>query len=160
VVSKCKKNFGSYGIPQVVICDNGVQFLSTESRKFATKYEFNISPCLPYHKEGNGKAKATIKIAKLRITKSIEAKTDIELVLLNWCNTPNKIGTGSFSERSEKIGRGGIKILETWQFGLSFNIMRHVFFCFGQKKINVGFMNFLKILVLRKKFFVKSRYWL
>jgi hypothetical protein len=34
---------------------------------------------------------------------------------------------GSFSERFKKIGRGFIKILETWQFGLSFNIIRHVF---------------------------------
>jgi hypothetical protein len=47
---------------------------------------------------------------------------------------------GSFSEESDKIGQGFIKILETWQFGLSFNIIRHVFFCFGQKKIYVGFM--------------------
>jgi endoplasmic reticulum chaperone BiP len=50
--------------------------------------------------------------------------------------------SGSFSERSEKIGRGFIKILETLQFGLSFNMIRQVFFCFGQKKIYVGFMNF------------------
>jgi hypothetical protein len=35
------------------------------------------------------------KNAKSLITKSIEAKTDIELVLLNWRNTPNKIGTSS-----------------------------------------------------------------
>jgi hypothetical protein len=49
---------------------------------------------------------------------------------------------GSFSEESDKIGRGFIKILETWQFGLSFNIIRYVFFCFGQKKNFVGFMNF------------------
>jgi hypothetical protein len=34
---------------------------------------------------------------------------------------------GSFSEESDKIGRGFIKILETWQFCLSFNIIRHIF---------------------------------
>jgi hypothetical protein len=55
------------------------------------------------------------------------------------------------SERFKKIGRRLIKILETLQFGLSFNIIRHVFFCFGQKKFFVGFMNFWKMLVLRKK---------
>jgi hypothetical protein len=49
---------------------------------------------------------------------------------------------GSFSEESDKIGRGFIKILETWQFGLSFNIIRQVFFSFGQKKFFVGFTNF------------------
>jgi hypothetical protein len=52
---------------------------------------------------------------------------------------------GSFSEESDKIGRGFIKILETWQFGLSFNIIRHVFFCFGQKI-------FLSVLWIFEKF--------
>jgi hypothetical protein len=47
---------------------------------------------------------------------------------------------------------GFIKNLDTWQFGLSFNIIRHVFFCFGQKKFFVGFMNWWKILVLRTFF--------
>jgi hypothetical protein len=65
----------------------------------------------------------------------------------------------SFSERSVKIGRGFIKILETWKFGLSFNIIRHVFFCFVQNK-------FLSVLWVLEKFWscarkiVKSRYWL
>jgi hypothetical protein len=53
-----------------------------------------------------------------------------------------KFNMESFSGRFTYIGRGFIKILETWQFGLSFNIIRHVFFCFGQKKFLVGFMNF------------------
>jgi hypothetical protein len=57
---------------------------------------------------------------------------------------PYKVGdiVGSFSEESDKIGQWFIKILETWQFDLSFNIIRHVFFCIGQKKFFVGFMNF------------------
>jgi hypothetical protein len=59
--------------------------------------------------------------------------------------------TGSFSEESDKIGRGFSKILETWEFGLSFNIIRHVFFCFGQKSFFVGFMNFWKILKKNRK---------
>jgi hypothetical protein len=41
----------------------------------------------------------------------------------------------SFSERFKKTVRGFIKILETLQFGLSFNTIRQVLFCFGQKKI-------------------------
>jgi hypothetical protein len=45
----------------------------------------------------------------------------------------NFLPVGSFSEQFEKFGRGFIKILETWQFGLWFNIKRHVFFCFDQK---------------------------
>jgi hypothetical protein len=52
---------------------------------------------------------------------------------------------GWFSEESDKIGRGFIKILETWQFGLSFNTIRHVFFCFGLKF-------FLSVLWIFEKF--------
>jgi hypothetical protein len=33
----------------------------------------------------------------------------------------------------KQIGRGFIKILETWQFGLSFNIIRQVFFVLAKK---------------------------
>jgi hypothetical protein len=51
----------------------------------------------------------------------------------------------SFSERFEKIGRGFIKILETLQFGLSFNVIRHVFFVLAKKK-------FLSVLLIFEKF--------
>jgi hypothetical protein len=66
---------------------------------------------------------------------------------------------GSFSKESDKIGRGFIKILETWQFGLSFNIIRHVFFLFWPKNL-CRFNEFLKNFGLAQKKIVKSRYWL
>jgi hypothetical protein len=66
---------------------------------------------------------------------------------------------GSFSEESNKIGRGFIKILETWQFGLSFNIMTRIFL-FWPKKIFCRFYEFLKNVGLAQKKIVKSRYWL
>jgi hypothetical protein len=47
-----------------------------------------------------------------------------------------------FNGEVESMVRGFIKIIETWQFGLSFNIISNVFFCFGQKNFFVGFMNF------------------
>jgi hypothetical protein len=50
----------------------------------------------------------------------------------NQKNEKINIGIESFSERFTKIGRVFIKILETWQFVLSFNIIKTVFFCFGQ----------------------------
>jgi hypothetical protein len=43
------------------------------------------------------------------------------------CTLTTQLNMGSFSEESDKIGRGFIKILETWQFCLSFNIIRHIF---------------------------------
>jgi hypothetical protein len=74
-----------------------------------------------------------------------------KLTLKRSTKKTTKIGeTWYFSERSDKIGRGFIKILETWQFGLSFNIIRHVFFCFGQKK-------FLSVLWIFEKFWSCSK---
>jgi hypothetical protein len=67
---------------------------------------------------------------------------------------------GSFSEESDKIGREFIKILETWQFGLTFNIIKHVFFLFWPKNFFCRFYEFLKNFGLAKKKIVKSRYWL
>jgi hypothetical protein len=93
--------------------------------------------------------------SKLELLNSI-IFVDIDI----WNQIATLLLNGWFSEESDKIGRGFIKILETSQFGLSFNTIRHVFFCFGLKNFFVGFMNFWKMLVLRKKKFVKSRYWL
>jgi len=93
VIKKCKKNFCDHGIAEVIISDNGVQFLSDEFRQFAAEWEFRISTCSPYHKEGNGKAESAVKIAKSLIKKAMESRTDLELVLLNWRNTPNKMGS-------------------------------------------------------------------
>jgi hypothetical protein len=67
--------------------------LADEFRSFAKEWEFKISTCSPYHKQGNGKAESAVKIAKSLIKKSIESHTDIELALLIWRNTPNSMGT-------------------------------------------------------------------
>jgi hypothetical protein len=48
------------------------------------------------------------------------------------------------------IDRGFMKFVETWQFSLTFNIMRHIFL-FWPRFFFVGFMNFWKFLVLSKK---------
>jgi hypothetical protein len=58
---------------------------------------------------------------------------------------------GWFSEESDKIGRGFIKILATWQFGLSFNTIRHIFFCFGLKNFFCRLYEFLKNFGLAQK---------
>jgi hypothetical protein len=55
------------------------------------------------------------------------------------------------TERFEKIGRGFIKIFETWQFGLSFNSIRHIFFCFGQKSFVSDLWIFEKFWYCAKK---------
>jgi hypothetical protein len=67
---------------------------------------------------------------------------------------------GSFSERSEKIGRGFIKILEIWQFGFIIQCHKTRIFLFWPKKFFCRFYEFFKNFGLAQKKFVKSRYWL
>jgi hypothetical protein len=85
-LQKCKRIFTTYGIPETVVCDNGTQFV-----QFAKIYEFKISFCSPYHKEGNGKAEATDKVAKLLIKKCQRIKEDIHLALLTHRNEKNQM---------------------------------------------------------------------
>jgi hypothetical protein len=58
------------------------------------------------------------------------------------------------------IDRRFMKIVETWQFSLSFNIIRHVFFLFWPRIFFCRFYEFLKNFGLVQKKIVKSRNWL
>jgi hypothetical protein len=49
------------------------------------------------------------------------------------------------------VGREFINILETWQFGLLFNIARQVFFLFWAKEIFCRSGEFLKVFGLAQK---------
>jgi hypothetical protein len=92
IINKCRRNFRTHGIPEMVLCDNGTQFNSQEFLQFARHFEFKVSFCSPYHKEGNGKAEATIEDAKNLIKKCAQNKEDLDLALLVHRNTPKSIG--------------------------------------------------------------------
>ncbi|GBN14462.1 hypothetical protein AVEN_170068-1 [Araneus ventricosus] len=85
-LSDCEPENLNYNIFQVD--DNGQQFRSAESAKFAKKWQFNNSTSSPYYSKGNGKAESAVKIVKNTIKKSIKDKDDIWLSILNWRNTP------------------------------------------------------------------------
>ncbi|XP_037958998.1 uncharacterized protein K02A2.6-like [Teleopsis dalmanni] len=91
----CRKNFSRYGIPVVVITDNGTNFVNTEFKKFAEEWEFEHRTSSPYHQQANGKSEAVVKIAKQLIKKGIESNTDFYKALLIWRNVSNKIGSSS-----------------------------------------------------------------
>ena len=61
VVSAMKPIFAWHGIPNVIASDNGPQYASKEFKDFATAYDFRHVTSSPYHLQGNGKAKRTIK---------------------------------------------------------------------------------------------------
>jgi hypothetical protein len=79
-----------------------------------------------------------IEFKNKNIHESICSLTVLISTIENINSTKKKLYTEAFSEQFKKIGRGFIKILETSQFDLSFNII----FCFGQKFFFVDFKNF------------------
>ncbi|UYV62382.1 K02A2.6-like, partial [Cordylochernes scorpioides] len=88
IIECCKRQFSRYGIPQIIVSDNGRQFTSTEFQKFSKEWQFQHSTSSPLHSQGNGKAEAAVKIAKNLLKKSKQENSDFWLNLLNWRNTP------------------------------------------------------------------------
>ncbi|UYV64882.1 K02A2.6-like, partial [Cordylochernes scorpioides] len=88
IIECCKRQFSRYGIPQIIVSDNGRQFKSTEFQKFSKEWQFQHSTSSPLHSQGNGKAEAAVKIAKNLLKKSKQENSDFWQNLLNWRNTP------------------------------------------------------------------------
>ena len=61
-VLKCL--FSRYGIPDVVISDNGPQFSSAEFAEFTRTWCFTHTTTSPYYPQSNGKAENAVKTLK------------------------------------------------------------------------------------------------
>ena len=94
VTKALKTMFTRYGVPDVMVSDNGPQFDSAEFTTFAKKWEFEhitSSPCYP---QSNGKAENAVKNVKRLFTKCRASGQSEYLALLDWHNTPSEgIGT-------------------------------------------------------------------
>ena len=61
--------------------------------EFARSWEFEHVTISPHHSQSNGKAEATVKIAKKIIKKTRREEKDVQLATLDWRNTPSETGT-------------------------------------------------------------------
>ena len=94
IIKEIKAVFARYGIPDIVVTDNGLQFASAESSAFAKTWMFTHNTSAPYHPQSNGKAENAVKTVKNIFTKCLESGQSEFLALLDWCNTPTEgIGT-------------------------------------------------------------------
>lgn len=107
-ISICRKNFSRHGKPQLVITDNGTNFMNKEWRKFAEEWEFQHSTSAPHHQQANGKSEAAVKIAKRLLKKSEESGVDFWYALLHWRNIPNKIGSSPVARLFSRSTRCGL----------------------------------------------------
>ena len=64
VIMKLKSIFSRFGIPKIVISDNGPQFSSYQFMRFAKEWDFTHDPSNPKCAKTNGMAESAVKIVK------------------------------------------------------------------------------------------------
>ena len=80
-VTKMKYHFARHGILDVVVSDNGPQYISQHFRFLAKKWGFSHEMSSPGNSKANGATEAAIKVAKNMMKK---------------CQMPGKITTSAF----------------------------------------------------------------
>lgn len=96
-----KVMFARYGIPDVLVTDNGPQFSSAEFEEFAKTWGFeHVTSSYP---QSNGKAENALKTVKRLFKKCQETGQSEYLALLDWRNTPTE-GMGT-SPAQRFLGR-------------------------------------------------------
>lgn len=84
VINKLKAIFITFGIPDILVSDNGSQFVSQEFRDFAKTWGFSQRTTNPYKSQENGMAERAVKTCK----ELLKVK-DPGLGLLNYRATPH-----------------------------------------------------------------------
>ena len=64
VVLHTKRLFSRYGIPKLVISDNGPEFIGNAYQKFSEKWDFIHITSSPRYPESNGQVERVIQIVK------------------------------------------------------------------------------------------------
>lgn len=88
VITAMKSNFSTLGIPDIVISDNGPQYVREEFRRFAVNWEFTHLTSSPGHAQSNGQVKKAVQIVKMLLKKSQKDAGDPYIALLEYRNTP------------------------------------------------------------------------
>ena len=87
VIKKLKAHFARYGIPYMLVSDNGPQFSSDESAEYSHYWEFKHIKSSPKYPQSNGKAEQSVKMAKRLMKRAVKSNSDQYLALLDFRNT-------------------------------------------------------------------------
>ncbi|XP_046860187.1 uncharacterized protein K02A2.6-like [Xenia sp. Carnegie-2017] len=85
---KLKAQSARYGIPEVVMSDNGPLFSLGDFKEFCQKWNIHHVTSSPTYPRSNGKMEATVKSAKMLMKKAKKARRDPSVALLEYRNTP------------------------------------------------------------------------
>ena len=84
VINTLKSVFARNGIPEVLVSDNGPQYISAEFAEFTPMYGFTHSTSSPHCPQSNGLAERTVRTVK----KLLKESQDQSLALLAYRTTP------------------------------------------------------------------------
>ncbi|XP_045458516.1 uncharacterized protein K02A2.6-like [Melitaea cinxia] len=88
MINKMKEIFARFGIPSVVITDNGTQYSSREFKMFSFEWGFDHVTSSPNYSQSNGKSERAVQTVKKMLKKSLASNEDFFLALLSYRNTP------------------------------------------------------------------------
>ena len=88
VIEHCKSIFARFGIPEIVLTNNGPQFNSREFLKFSQDNTFTHLTSSPYDPQGNGESERAVQTVKNLLRKS----TDPYIALLSYRTAPLQNG--------------------------------------------------------------------
>ena len=89
-INHTKSIFASNGIPEIVISDNGPQFISDEYDKFAKSWGFDHDFSGPEYPQSNGMVERTIQTVKKTLRKAKLSNNDLYLAILAVRTTPRQ----------------------------------------------------------------------
>lgn len=87
IIGALRKIFGRHGVPEVVVSDNGPQYMCREMKQFAEQYGFKQVHSNPYNPRENGEAERFVQTAKSLLASS----DDPCLSLMMLRSTPNPV---------------------------------------------------------------------
>ena len=91
-MKRLKNHFVCYGIPTIVVSDNGPQFHCEEFCNFAKSYGFMHRTNSPRHPQSNGMVEVAVTSAKKIISRAVEGKKEPHLAILAYRKTPQSDG--------------------------------------------------------------------
>ena len=83
-ITELKAIFSQYGIPDILVTDNGPQFVSAEFAVFENTWMFQHTTSSPHYPQSNGKAENAVKTVKRLFTKCRQSGQSEFIALLDW----------------------------------------------------------------------------
>ena len=93
-IKALREIFCRFGLPRVIVSDNGPQFIASEFKDFCTANNITHIRATPYHPKTNGLAERAVRTFKERFSATKMHRDDLDLTLqrflISYRNTPHK----------------------------------------------------------------------